>query len=68
MFYFLVTNLELLTSSNKFNIFLMFQCLNYSITFNKSKEKFRIIFCCFSAIKNFDTALSSSSFPIKLVD
>ena len=46
----------------------MFQCLTYSITFNESKEKFRIVFCCFSAIKNFDTALSSSSFPIKLVD
>ena len=34
----------------------------------KSKEKFRTIFCCFSAIKNILFAPSfSSNFPTKLI-
>ena len=44
----------------------MFHCLYYSVTINQSKEKFRMVFCCFSAIKNIVAALSFSNFPVKL--
>ena len=37
----------------------MFLCLYYSVTINESKEKFRIVFCCFSTIKNIAAPLSS---------
>ena len=50
MFHFHVTNLELFASFNKFNIFLMFYYLYYSVKIDESKEKFKIVFCCISAI------------------
>ena len=31
--------------------FLMFHCLNYSVTFNESKEKFKIVFLDISKIR-----------------
>ena len=39
----------------------------YSVTINESKEKFRIDFCCFSAIKNIVVPSSSSNFLAKLI-
>ena len=45
---------------------LMFDCLYYSVTFNESKEKFGVVFCCFSAIKNNFALFSSSNFSMKL--
>ena len=46
----------------------MFHCLHYSGTFNESKEKFRIVFCCFSAIKNILAPSSSSNFSITFIE
>ena len=46
---------------------LMFHCLYYSGMFNESKEKFRIVFCCFSIIKKIFAQIYSSYFPIKLI-
>ena len=40
----------------------MFHYLYYSVTISEFKEKFRIVFCCFSAIKNIVTP-SSPNFP-----
>ena len=45
----------------------MCDCLYYSVSINDSKEKFRIDFCCFSAIKNIYAPSSSSNFPAKLI-
>ena len=41
--------------------------LYYSMTINESKEKFRIVFCCFSAIKSIAAPSSFSYFPTKLI-
>ena len=38
--------------------------LYYSVTINESKEKFKIVFCCFLTIKSI-IAPSSSNFPGK---
>ena len=65
MFHFLVTNLEKFGSFNKF-IFFIFHYLCYSVTSNESKEKFRMIFCCFLAMKNVAPSFSSN-FPVKLI-
>ena len=67
MFHFLVTNLESFSSFNKFNIFLMFHYLYHSVTINEFKEKFRIVFCCFSETKNIVAPSSSSNFSTKLI-
>ena len=45
----------------------MFHCLYCSVTINESKEKFRIVFCCSSAIKNIVAPSSSSNFPVKII-
>ena len=37
-----------------------------SVTFNEFKEKFRIFFCCFSAIKVIVAPSSSFNFPVKV--
>ena len=37
--------------------------LHYSVTINEAKEKFRIVFCCFSAILNIVAPSFSSNFP-----
>ena len=47
--------------------FSVFHCWYYSVKINEFKEKFRIVFCCFSAIKNVFEPSSSSSFPVKLI-
>ena len=47
--------------------FLMFHCLYYSVTFNESKGKFKIAFCCISAIKTIVALSSSSNFTLKLI-
>ena len=39
----------------------MLHCLYYSFEFNESKEKLKVVFCWFSAIKNIGTPLSSSN-------
>ena len=44
----------------------MLYCLYYSVTFNESKEEFKIVFCCFLTIKN-NVMPSSSNFPSKLI-
>ena len=44
----------------------MFNYLYYSVIINEFKEKFRIAFCCFSAIKYMVAPLSSSNFPVKV--
>ena len=44
----------------------MFHCLHYYVKINESKEKLRIVFCCFSAIKNIAAVSSSSNFLVKL--
>ena len=41
--------------------------LSYSVRTNESKEKFKIVFCCFSPIKNIVAPSSSSNFPVKLI-
>ena len=41
--------------------------LYYSITINESKEKFKIVLSCFSAIKKIVAPSSSSNFPTKLI-
>ena len=65
--YIFLTNLESFDSFNKFNIFYI-PLFYFSVTINESKEKFRIVLCCFSAIKNIIVALSySSNFPRKLI-
>ena len=35
--------------------------------FNESKEKLRVVFYCFSVMKNIVAKSSSSSFPMKLI-
>ena len=45
----------------------MFNYLYYSMTINEYKEKFRIVFCCFSTIKNIVEPSYSSNFPKKLI-
>ena len=45
----------------------MFDCLHYSVTINESKEKFRIVFCCFSGMKNIVASSSSFNSPVKLI-
>ena len=65
MFPFLVTNLESFASFNKFNIFLRY--LYYSVAINESKEKFKIAFCCFLAIKSSVALSCFSNFPTKFV-
>ena len=45
----------------------MFHYLYYYVTINESKEKFRIVFCCFSAMKDIFVTSSSSIFPVKLI-
>ena len=47
--------------------FLMFHCLYYSITINESKGKSRIVFCCFTVMKNIVVPSFSSNFPVKLI-
>ena len=37
------------------------------MTINKCKEKFRIVFCYFSAINNIASPLSFSDFSMKLI-
>ena len=69
MFRSLVTNLESFTSFNKFSIFssfIEFHCIT-SVTINKSKEKFKILFCCFLAKKNIAAPSFSSNFPANLI-
>ena len=46
----------------------MLPYLYYYVTFNESKEKFKIVFCYFSAIKNIVASLSSSNLPVKLIN
>ena len=48
---------------------LIFPCLYYPVktTTNKSKEKFKIVFCSFLAIKNIVAPSFSSNFPVKLI-
>ena len=36
-------------------------------TISESKEKFKIVFCCFSAIKNNVASSYSSNSPVKLI-
>ena len=45
----------------------MFHYIYNSFTINESNEKFRIAFCCFSAIKKILAPSSSSNFSIKLL-
>ena len=45
----------------------MFHCLYYSVTINEFKEKFRVAFCCFSAIKAIVAPSFYSNFPTKLI-
>ena len=45
----------------------MFYYLYYSVTNNESKEKFRIIFCCFSETKNIASPSSCSYFFVELI-
>ena len=45
----------------------MFHYLYYSVAINESKEKFRIVFCCFSAIKIIIAWTSSSNIPTMLI-
>ena len=44
----------------------MFRCLYYSVAINESKEKLRIVFCCFPTTKN-TVVPSSSNFHSKLI-
>ena len=39
----------------------------YSVTINESKETFRIVFCCFSAIKDIVAPSSTSNPSVKLI-
>ena len=48
-------------------MFLMFHYLYYSVKNNESKEKFRIVLCCFSAIGIIGATSSSPNFPTKLI-
>ena len=45
----------------------MFYCLYYSVTINEYKEKFKTVFCYFSAIENLAAPSSSSNFSTKLI-
>ena len=45
----------------------MLHYLYNSVTINESKEKFTIVFCCFSEIKNIVAPSSSSNLPVKLI-
>ena len=45
----------------------MFRYLHYYVTINESKEKFRIVFRCFPAIKKIVAPSLSSNFPTKLL-
>ena len=44
----------------------MFHYFNYSVT-KESKEKFKTVFCCFSATKDIVASLYSSNFLMKLI-
>ena len=45
----------------------MFHCLYYSVTFNKSKEKFRTVLGCILTMKKIVAPSSCSNFPTKLI-
>ena len=45
----------------------MFDYLHYSVTINESKEWFRIVFGCFSGMKNIVASSSSFNSPVKLI-
>ena len=67
MFHFFIKNLESFALFNKSNFFFNVPLLYYSVTINESKERSRIVFCCFSVIKNIAAQSSSSNFPVKLL-
>ena len=46
---------------------MMFRYLYDSVTINESKQKSRILFYYFSAIKNIVATSSSSNFTVKLI-
>ena len=37
------------------------------VTINESKEKLKIVFCCFLAVRNITAPSSFSNFPTKLI-
>ena len=45
----------------------MFHYLQHSVKINEPKEKFRIVFCFFAAIKNIVAPSYSSNIPTKLI-
>ena len=45
----------------------MFHYVYYSVTINETKEKFAIVFYCFSPIKIIAGPSFSSNFPVKLI-
>ena len=45
----------------------MSYCLYYSVTINEPKEKFEIVFCCFSGTRNLAVQSSYSKFPLKII-
>ena len=55
--------MPLLTNLIFFDVYLLY----YSVTINGSKEKFRFVFCYFSAIKNIVALSSTCYFPTKLI-
>ena len=47
--------------------FLIFYSLCFSVAFNQSKEKFKVVFCYFSVIKNIVSPSPPSNLPTKLI-
>ena len=66
MFTSLFTNLESNGLFNKFNIFCCSIVYIISVAINEFKEKFSIVFCCFSVIKNIAASLFPK-FSVKLI-
>ena len=62
----MVKNLESFASFDELNIFLIFNCLYHSVTFNESKKSKEYFFCFFLAINNVVAPLSSYDVPTKL--
>ena len=56
IFPFLVTN-RINCFIHQIQYFVIFHCLYYSVSINESKEKFKIVFCCFPFKENCNTII-----------
>ena len=63
----IIDNVPLYSNKSRITCFVYhIQCF-FDVTFNESKEKFRIVFCCIPTMKNIVKPSYSSNFSTKLI-